>query len=99
MIAASKTYLGKDYKKDEPLKFFLSRSDHYLMHSATKEFIKILLTRYAENDFKALKKKETKKIYENISKKFPFNEYSRCYSLNNEFKKEEINQEFMEKNK
>lgn len=98
MIAASKTYLGKEYKKDEPLKFFLSRYDHYLMHSATKEFVKILLEKYAQNDFKALKKKTTKKIYENISKKFPFNEYVRCYSLNNIFKIEEINQEFLNKN-
>ena len=98
MIAASKTYLGKEYKKDEPLKFFLSRYDHYLMHSATKEFVKILLEKYAQNDFKALKKKTTKKIYENISKKFPFNEYVRCYSLNNSFKIEVINQESLNKN-
>lgn len=98
MIAASKTYLGKEYKKDEPLKFFLSRYDHYLMHSSTKEFVKILLEKYAQNDFKGLKKKTTKKIYENISKKFPFNEYVRCYSLNNSFKIEEINQEFLNKN-
>ena len=97
MIAASKTYLGKEYKKDEPLKFFLSRYDHYLMHSATKEFVNTLLTRYAEKGFKSIKKKETKKIYEYISKKFPNNEYIRCYSLNNKFIKEEINQEFIKK--
>lgn len=98
MIAASKTYLGKKYKKDEPLKFFLSRYGHYLMHSATKEFVKTLLEKYAQNDFKGLKKKTTKKICENISKKFPFNEYVRCYSLNNSFKIEVINQEFLNKN-
>ena len=56
-----------------------------------------LLTKYAEKGFKSIKKKETKKIYENISKKFPNNEYIRCYSLNNKFIKEEINQEFIKK--
>ena len=83
LLAASKTYLKDKFKKDEPLKFFLARYDHYLMHSMNKEFIKELLTIYAESSFKNLKKKNTKKIYEELTKKYPNNEYIRCFSLNN----------------
>ena len=97
MIAASKTYLKDKYKKDEPLKFFLARYDHYLMHSMNKEFIKTLLTIYSQSGFKNLKKKRTKKIYDELSKKYPFNEYIHCYSLNSSFKKEDITPEFIEK--
>ena len=76
MIAASKTYLKDKFKKDEPLKFFLARYDHYLMHSMNKE---------------------TKKIYEELTKKYPNNEYIRCFSLNNKFIKEEVTPEFVNK--
>ena len=97
MIAASKTYLKDKYKKDEPLKFFLSRYEHYLMHSMNKEFIKELLTIYSLYGFKKLKKKDTKKLYDNISNKYPYNEYIRCYSLNNSFVKEDVTPEFTKK--
>ncbi len=96
MIAASKTYLKDRYKKDEPLKFFLARYDHYLMHSMNKEFIKELLTIYSNSGFKNLKKKDTKKLYESLSKKYPYNEYIRCFSLNNSFVKEDVTPEFTE---
>ena len=90
--------LEKDkYKRDEPLKFFLARYDHYLMHSMNKEFIKTLLTIYSQSGFKNLKKKQTKIIYDELLKKYPFNEYIHCYSLNNSFKKEDITPEFIEK--
>ena len=97
MIAASKTYLGKNYKKDEPLKFFNSRYNHYLMHSMNKEFAKILLEEYSKVGFKALKKKKTKKLYKEISARYPYNEYIRCYSLNNGFVRGNITPEFIEK--
>ena len=97
MIAASKTYLKDKFKKDEPLKFFLARYNHYLMHSMNKEFIKELLTIYAQSGFKNLKKKNTKKIYEELTKKYPNNEYIRCFSLNNKFIKEEVTPEFINK--
>ena len=96
MIAASKTYLKDRYKKDEPLKFFLARYDHYLMHSMNKEFIKELLTIYSESGFKNLKKKDTKKLYESLSKKHLYNEYIRCFSLNNSFVKEDVTPKFTE---
>ena len=95
-IAASKTYLKKNFKRDEPLKFFLARYNHYLMHSMNKEFIKTLLEKYALNGFKALKKKDTKALYEKLNKEYKYNEYIRCYSLNNSFKKEDISPEFIE---
>lgn len=96
MIAASKTYLGKNYKTDEPLKFFVSRYDHYLMHSMNKEFIKTLLEEYSESGFKGLKKKYTKKLYHELSEKYKYNEYIRCYSLNKAFVKEDITPEFID---
>ncbi len=95
-IAASKTYLKKNFKRDEPLKFFLARYNHYLMHSMNKEFIKTLLEKYALNGFKALNKKDTKALYEKLNKEYKYNEYIRCYSLNNSFKKEDITPEFIE---
>ena len=97
MIAASKTYLGKDYNANEPLKFFLSRCDHYLMHSMNKKFIYLLLKEYSLNGFKALKKRKTQELYNSLKKEYPFNEYIHCYSLNNKFIKEDITDEFIKK--
>lgn len=67
------------------------------MHSMNKEFIKTLLTIYSQSGFKNLKKKQTKIIYDELSKEYPFNEYIHCYSLNNSFKKEDITPEFVTK--
>lgn len=87
MIAASKTYLGKRFKEDEPLKFFIYREEHYLMHTMSKKFIKELLTIYAQNGFKALKKKKTKQIYLKMDREFLPTELIKCFSINNKFER------------
>ncbi len=64
MISASKVYNGKNFTKDKPLQFFLKAKEKSMMHSATKEFITSVLTRYKETGFKNIKRKDTKKLYE-----------------------------------
>ncbi len=64
MISASKVYNGKNFTTDKPLEFFLRAKEKSMMHSATKEFITSVLTRYKETGFKNIKRKDTKKLYE-----------------------------------
>lgn len=64
MISASKVYNGKNFTTDKPLQFFLKAKEKSMMHSATKEFIASVLTRYKETGFKNIKRKDTKKLYE-----------------------------------
>lgn len=63
VIAASRAYNGINFKHNMPRDYFNARKDRYLMHSATKEFITILLNNYAENGFKNITKKRTKSLY------------------------------------
>ena len=42
-IAASKTYLKKDYNQHEPLKYFLNGKSHYLMHPKTARELERML--------------------------------------------------------
>ncbi len=99
VISASQTYLGKNFKKDEPLKYFLNHSTTSLMHSMNIEYIKQLLTIYSESGFKKLKKKYTKSLYYKISKDYPDTEIIKCYSLNNKFDKVLLDKESIEKYK
>lgn len=72
MISASKVYNGKNFSKDKPLEFFSKAKERSMMHSATKEFITSVLTRYKETGFKNIKKKDTKKLYrESLENKNP----------------------------
>jgi hypothetical protein len=68
MIAASKVYSGKSFTQDKPYNFFVTRSSWYFMHPMTREYITTLLKIYSEQGFKGLKKKVTRKIYEDLSK-------------------------------
>lgn len=70
MISASMTYHKKDYKRDFVLNFFIEREGTYLMHPASKEFVIYCLTEYAKNDFKNIKAKKLKPIYDEIIKKY-----------------------------
>lgn len=74
VIAASQTYNGKNFTKNLPLEYFDTRKERMLMHSATKLFVHTLLNEYSLNGFKNLKKKNTKKIYNNCIKKYNKNE-------------------------
>lgn len=80
MIAASKVYNGKKYTKAMPLSFFNMAKKRSMMHSATKEFIETILKEYRDFGFKKLKKKFTKKLYQDIIKKYPKTEVIEVYS-------------------
>lgn len=99
VISASQTYLGKSFKKDEPLKFFLRFESTILMHSMTIEYIKKLLSIYSTKGFKGIKKKYSKKLYLEMSFKYPKTELIKCYSLNNKFERILLNKENIEKYK
>lgn len=72
MISASRVYNGKNFTKDKPLEFFLKAKEKAMMHSATKEFITAILTRYKEAGFKNIKRRDTKKLYaESLKNKNP----------------------------
>ena len=99
VISASQTYLGKNFNKEEPLKYFIAHSSTSLMHSMNIEYIKKLLTIYNEKGFKGLKKKYTKSLYLELSKDYPNTELIKCYSLNNKFEKVLLNDEEIKKYK
>lgn len=71
MMAASKTYDKKHFSGKVVYDYFVAREDYFILHPATKEFIKTCFLRYEESKFKNLKKKETKKLYNEILKKYP----------------------------
>lgn len=67
VIAASMVYLKKGFSKEKPYDFFVTRSKWYFMHPMTREFITNLLKIYSIEEFKGLKKKTTKKLYQDLS--------------------------------
>lgn len=71
MISASKVYNGKNFNRSLPLDYFFKVEGKAMIHSATKEFVKTVLTFFKESGFKNIKKKKLKKLYEQIQKKFP----------------------------
>lgn len=70
-LSASKTYDPKNFKNDTTLKYFETHSKVYYMTDTTREFIRWCLSEYAENGWKNLKKKNTKKRYKEIEEKYP----------------------------
>ncbi len=71
VLAASKTYNKKDFSGKVVYEYFTKREKYYLMHPATKEFVKECFLRFEKDKFKFLKKKYTKDLYEKICKKYP----------------------------
>lgn len=70
-LSASKTYDPKNFKGSATLEYFNRNSEHYYLTDTTEEFIRWCLTEYAENGWKNLKKKNTKKVYKEIEAKYP----------------------------
>ncbi|MBR6226137.1 MAG: catalase [Bacilli bacterium] len=70
-LSASKTYDPKNFKGATTLEYFNRNCPHYYLTDTTEEFIRWCLTEYAENGWKNLKKKNTKKIYNEIETKYP----------------------------
>ncbi len=80
MISASKVYNGKAFSREMPLNYFLSIKEKAMMHSASKDFVKEVLTRYKDSGFRNIKKKDTKKIYQETIQKYPHIEKILIYS-------------------
>ena len=70
-LSASKTYDPKNFKGSTTLEYFNRNSEHYYLTDTTEEFIRYCLTEYAQNGWKNLKKKNTKKVYKEIESKYP----------------------------
>lgn len=70
-LSASKTYDPKNFKGSTTLEYFNRNCPHYYLTDTTEEFIRWCLTEYAENGWKNLKKKNTKKVYKEIEAKYP----------------------------
>ena len=70
-LSASKTYNGKAFTKEMTLNYFNEHCLWYYMSTATKEFVRWCLERYAESEWKDLKKKNTKAKYQEIISKYP----------------------------
>ena len=70
-LSASKTYDPKNFKGSTTLEYFNRNCPHYYLTDTTEEFIRWCLTEYAENGWKNLKKKNTKKVYNEIEAKYP----------------------------
>jgi hypothetical protein len=71
MISASMVYNKGHYDSSLPLAYFEKNQKKSLMHSATKDFIVQILTRYRDDGFKAIRKKTTWKLYQEITPKYP----------------------------
>ena len=80
IISASRVYNGKNFTRDLPLAFHNRVKDRSMMHSATKEFINEVLTRYKDSGFKNIKKRYTKALYKVTLAKYPITEVIPVYS-------------------
>jgi hypothetical protein len=49
MVAASKTYNGKNFNKEMPLEFFKKEEQNYIMTAETKDLLEFYLKDYAEH--------------------------------------------------
>ena len=63
--------LGDGIYLRHPLRYFEKFNSFYYMTDWTREFIHWGLQRYAEMGFAGLKKKDTKKKYEELGKQYP----------------------------
>jgi hypothetical protein len=71
MLSASKTYDSKDFKPETTLEYFRSRSPHYYMSEATRQYVDWCLEQYANGGWKGLKRKATEAKYAEITSKNP----------------------------
>ena len=85
VISASKTYNGKKFNNNMPYEYFNSKNKKYLMHPASKEFVLVCLKKFSEDGFKHLKKKDTRKLYEDIKKRYSLTYKVPFYSINNKY--------------
>lgn len=73
VISASQVYNGKNFNRSLPLDYFQKAKHMALMHPATIAFVIEVLSRYKETGFKNIKRKDTKKIYQEKLSEHPDN--------------------------
>lgn len=66
MISASMVYNGRNFTRDKPLAFFEKTKEKAMMHSQSKKFVEIVLTKYKETGFRDLRRSDTKKLYQEL---------------------------------
>lgn len=71
MLSASKNYNPKEFKPETTYNYFIKHKDHFYATRATREYIEWCLSKYKESGWKELKKKNTKKMYQEICSKYP----------------------------
>lgn len=70
-LAATRVYHGKSFGNDEPLKFFVTYMDNYLLHPASKELVLYALTCYADAGLSGLKPQLIKAKFIELDQKYP----------------------------
>ena len=69
MIAASKVYGGKSFKRENVINYWNEKKEkYYYIHPKMIEFVTWALQEYADNGFKYLKKKYTRIKYDELMK-------------------------------
>lgn len=71
VLAATKTYDPEHYKPENGYNYFLARVDRYYMAKGTRKFIKWLFEQYIKYGNKGVKRKITKKAYQEITSQYP----------------------------
>ena len=66
ILAASKVYSKKNFSFQGVYEFFTSRMNNYLMHPDTKLFICNCLLELKKIGYKALRRKRTKALYDQL---------------------------------
>lgn len=67
-VAASKVYLGSDYKDDSAYNYFIERKNHYKMNNNMKEFLEESFLLLKNKGMKSLNIKKLKSIYDKCTK-------------------------------
>ncbi len=71
VLAASRTYHPDTFGGKQALDYFLKHSKRYFLHDATIDYVVYCLREYSLNGWKNLKRRNTEKIYREISAKYP----------------------------
>ncbi len=71
MLSASYCYDPKGFTPGKTLDYFSQRLGRYYISDVTREYVLWCLTRFRDMGFAGLKKRDTKKAYEDIKSRFP----------------------------
>ncbi|HKL73020.1 MAG TPA: DUF5662 family protein [Candidatus Onthovivens sp.] len=84
MISASQVYLKNDFNREYVLRYFQSRQEGYIMTDGSYEFLEECFKTYVESGFEFLKRKHTKRMYQQIMSKYPPVKYYKLSEISRE---------------